>query len=291
MKPSAEQQPEPSYLLLIDGDPIPYIIGWKFKDVLSDDALPEVAGALQVWMKDLLTITGDPIYGIMIGNDNPDYFRQYLYKYQPYKGQRVKTDWIAFWEPRIRKLMLEQYPCVCSPAHLETDDLLVIMGEEAHRNGYTPVYASPDKDLRQVAGLHLDFRLLGSDNFKGLESVSETEARWNMWMQVLTGDQTDNVAGVPGIGTVKATAILTPDSSFEWPSKVLSAFCKYFGPYYGPIIYKETYHTIRLLDTAHPYAAAHRPLFRFRDDVLNLFLSGSKSVSIASYRSRRTPIL
>ena len=61
---------------------------------------------------------------------------------------------------------------------------------------------SIDKDLNQVPGWHYH-------PDKGtLSWISEWEAELTLAMQVLTGDSTDSIPGLPGVGPAKAKAIL-----------------------------------------------------------------------------------
>jgi hypothetical protein len=110
----------------------------------------------------------------------------------------------------------------------------------------THIICSPDKDLRQIPGQHYCYKT-GKQH-----QVSAEKALWNWCMQMLCGDDTDNIAGVPGMGPKKSEKLLEEGCSFEWRDIVKLAYQKYFGAYYGDIIYQETAAAITLMSPAHP---------------------------------------
>jgi 5'-3' exonuclease len=76
---------------------------------------------------------------------------------------------------------------------LEADDLVAYYG--VNNEDCKVVICSPDKDvLHQCIGKHF--------NYQKVEFVttSETDAEKFLWKQVLMGDSTDNIQGIPGVG-------------------------------------------------------------------------------------------
>lgn len=59
-----------------------------------------------------------------------------------------------------------------------------------------------DKDLRNTPGMHAKYD--GSDRLFVEEEVANT----NFWLQMLAGDSTDNIPGLPGVGARTAKALL-----------------------------------------------------------------------------------
>jgi 5'-3' exonuclease len=65
------------------------------------------------------------------------------------------------------------------------------------------VICSIDKDMDQIPGLHFNF-------VKGLlYKVTPQEGLYKFYLQLLMGDATDNIKGIPGIGPKKAAGMLS----------------------------------------------------------------------------------
>lgn len=92
-----------------------------------------------------------------------------------------------------------------SEENLEADDLLGISMSQEERG----VICSIDKDLNNIPGLHYNF------STKEKYFVTEAGALVNFYRQCLTGDTTDTVPGVKGIGWGTAKKLI-PDSVFEY---------------------------------------------------------------------------
>ncbi|MCA1995707.1 MAG: hypothetical protein LDL56_00590 [Armatimonadetes bacterium] len=88
---------------------------------------------------------------------------------------------------------------------LEADDVIGILA--THRDvlgDYRRVIASIDKDLRGIPGLVYNWR----KRDEGVVEVTAAKANGMFLMQTLTGDPVDGYPGLPGVGPVKARAIL-----------------------------------------------------------------------------------
>ena len=85
---------------------------------------------------------------------------------------------------------------------MEADDLVSIWAYEAmeYEREYTIV--GIDKDLLQIPGTHYNF------SKKITTEVSADEADLKLMLQCLTGDTSDNIPGIKGIGPKKAEKIL-----------------------------------------------------------------------------------
>ena len=95
----------------------------------------------------------------------------------------------------------------------EADDLL---GIEQTSN---TIIASIDKDLDMIPGKHYNF-------VKDLHyEVSNAEGKHKFWCQMLTGDNTDNIPGIRGIGPAKAKRILAGcNTDKEYKVATLAAY-------------------------------------------------------------------
>lgn len=98
---------------------------------------------------------------------------------------------------------------VCQHPRLEADDLLGLMAT----NGLTenPIICTIDKDLLQIPGWHFNF---GHHHYEGDDFpryIDEATASKNLFLQLLTGDSTDAIVGIKGMGPVGAKKELQED--------------------------------------------------------------------------------
>lgn len=261
-----------SGILLIDGDAIPWMIGWHHREHQDTDLVKE---SVDNWFRDFMLLTGAESFIGVLANKDTACFREKSYKYQKYKGNRTeKPDWIIFWEPIIRKHLCEEYGFQIAVPGLETDDVISALGWMVWENKIDKVFiCSPDKDLKQVPGNHINYSKMGEGGNPQTIHVTAREAQKNLCMQLLTGDSTDNISGIPGIGQVKAEKILG-DEDIYWGHNVKMTYQKYFGPYYGPIIYEETSAAVTLMGSkspmSHRYEIYHPYLIKYAQSVREL---------------------
>ena len=141
-------------------------------------------------------------------SDSPT-FRHKLAKTKPYKGNR-KKDHRPTYEEKIKAYMKEKYDCYTGVDE-EADDLLGINATKYGPHG--AVIISLDKDLDQIPGLKYNW--LHNVHY----DVTPEQAMYNFHMQLLIGDNTDNIPGLPGIGKGKAAKALhgmeTPEEQIQ----------------------------------------------------------------------------
>ena len=227
---------------LIDADSIIYIVGWYFKDA-TIDSTKQVETACDGMVSRILKSTNATSYlGSFSGTDN---FRKGLYKFAPYKGTRkAKDEWVLLWEPVIKAHLRENWGFLI-PFGVEADDVMSSVHEQLTTEC---VICSPDKDLQQLPGLHFNYKKMKD----GIKHVDADTATYNFWLSMLTGDTVDNIKGIIGLGPVKSKVILVGKSAKEMEETVQEQYIKYFGEYYGPIIYNETLIALLLLCKKHP---------------------------------------
>lgn len=131
-----------------------------------------------------------------------------------YKKNRVKADWQYF--DYIKHNIIPNNFNTLVVDGVEADDVVA---------SYTYKYKDviimhDDKDLLQIPGVHI-FR-------NNHMIVSETEAAVYLWEQVLMGDSTDNISGVPGIGKVNAKKLLKDASIVNMFDIVINEYIKKF---------------------------------------------------------------
>ena len=84
----------------------------------------------------------------------------------------------------------------------EADDVVSIWAQEAMDAGVHYVIAHIDKDIDMVEGWHYNFTK------ETLYYIDSNEGWYKMCIQMLTGDSTDNIRGLVGIGPKKAAKLL-----------------------------------------------------------------------------------
>ena len=132
-------------------------------------------------------------------------FRHAIAVTRPYKGNRKKAHRPTY-ETEIRKYIRENYITVVAHNE-EADDLLAI--EQTRLGAENSIIMSLDKDLDQVPGLKYNWVHDVGYN------ITKDKAHYNFCMQLLTGDSTDNIPGLPKVGPAKAAAMLHGLESYE----------------------------------------------------------------------------
>lgn len=125
-------------------------------------------------------------------------FRNEIATTKPYKGNRDRSHRPSY-EQEIREFIKSNWDTT-EAVNEEADDLMGIA-----QTKYGPedsVIISLDKDLDQIPGLKYNFM------HDVRYCISPEEAKYNFYTQLLTGDATDNITGLPGIGLGKAKKAL-----------------------------------------------------------------------------------
>lgn len=130
----------------------------------------------------------------------PTNFREGIAVSKPYKGNR-DPDHKPQHGPAIKEYLVDRYGAVFTEGE-EADDMVAYSHYAMYMRGELSVLASTDKDLDMIPGLHYNF--IKKESYY----VEDDEAYYNFWMQMLTGDATDNIPGLPGIGKIKASRML-----------------------------------------------------------------------------------
>ncbi len=167
--------------------------------------LEESWANLQKDLKNLLeTIYCDEYLMAVKGPGN---YRNLMYPEYKLNRHADPTKQNAF-VPVLRKLAVAEDLAIEADGR-EADDLIRIWVEEARKAGDDYIICSIDKDLKCIPGRHWLMHK------KEMIVVSEEDAMRHYYEQLLKGDPTDNIPGVPRVGEVKATKILEPYSTEE----------------------------------------------------------------------------
>jgi len=202
---------------LIDGDIILYSTAFSCE---QEQDWKEVQKKIHNVISELVEQTGSKLYiGFLQGVNN---FRtQVDASGTPYKGNRKSEK--PFWFYNIKNYLQEVYNFKLVDG-METDDALSIL---QHRITHVPtIICSVDKDLIQVPGNHYNLKN------KELSLVTPVIALHTLSMQILTGDATDNIKGLHGIGPVKAEKILEGVSPNMYLTTVFNAYQNWYDKKY-----------------------------------------------------------
>ena len=130
------------------------------------------------------------IIPFLTGTNN---FRVDVATIQPYKGNRKAARPLHY--QALRDYFIDKCGAIVTDGH-EADDALGMCQRP------DTVICSTDKDLNMIPGLHYNW------THDKLYSVSGIEGLRNFYIQLLTGDTTDNIRGIEGVGPVKAAKAL-----------------------------------------------------------------------------------
>ena len=134
----------------------------------------------------------------LTGSNN---FRYELAQITPYKAGR--PDKPAHYQT-VRDYILDVWNGIVIE-DWEADDEVSIRCRQLTADGRTPILATIDKDLDQVPCAHYDYRR------HVFYDIDERYADLFFWQQVLSGDSTDTIQGIPKIGSGKAGKMIA-----EW---------------------------------------------------------------------------
>ena len=160
-----------------------------------------------------------------------------------YKIKRKSNKWVG----KLRRKLIELDFALYSD-EWEADDLIHDKAMEIGDPHF--IVLSTDKDLLQIPGLHFNYyrpRLLDENGdpltdengyrlpspCKGLEVVTHKEAEYKVYYQCLTGDASDDIRGLFGVGAKKAAAML------EGAEDLREAAIRAFGDHYEWMVSKK----------------------------------------------------
>jgi len=164
-------------------------------------------------------------------------FRYTAAETKPYKGNRKHGNKPIIF-PAIKEYLRQEWNFISVP-ELEADDLVSVY----HTDPFgTTVICSPDKDvIYQNRGIHY--------NYGKAESivVDEVESITFLWKQMLMGDSTDGIQGIPKVGPKTADTWLQNVGREDMPTFVLNKYIEKFGMQEGIYKFTETFKLVYIL--------------------------------------------
>jgi 5'-3' exonuclease len=164
------------------------------------------------------TFTTDYIMAVKgIGNYRSDLYPEY--KMNRHADPKKQNHFV----PVLRKLAVHHGLAI--EAHgREADDLIRIWAEECKAAGIDYIVCSIDKDLKCISGNHY---LIHKNQ---MITMTEDASLRFYYEQLLKGDPTDNIPGIPRVGDVKAAKFLAEcNTESEFQEAVINAYKVAYG--------------------------------------------------------------
>jgi 5'-3' exonuclease len=148
-------------------------------------------------------------------------YRHFIYP--SYKLQRTEGNELARFVPAIRRLAVMHGYAIQADGR-EADDYLRIWARECREADVDYILCTIDKDLKCIPGRYFNMKK------ETLEDIDEFAAKQFYYAQILSGDTTDNIPGIPGIGEKKAIKLLNGSKTDEeFQEAVVGAYISYYG--------------------------------------------------------------
>ena len=194
-----------------------YRCGFAAKD---DEPISHHLQTVKQAVENILAVFPDaPSYRFFItGKHN---FREHLATILPYKGNRLDQRRPLYYK-EIREFMVDRYGAEVIDG-MEADDALGMTQWAA--NDKSTCIVSIDKDLDMIPGWHYNFVK------KRPYWVTLNDANVSLFRQMITGDRTDNIPGITGLGEVKAQKIVDECGGdlVRLKNTVLDLYTKQYG--------------------------------------------------------------
>lgn len=200
-------------IALVDADSAAYQAAWKQTDM--DEAVKKFNHLINA---DWITPVWADKWEVYIGGDN-----NFRYELCPaYKANRKEIPKDAkLFRPLLKRLADDG---IAIPSHgMEADDMVRIRSHECMSDDIAFTVVHIDKDLDCIPGAHYNPRK--EEHYE----VSEDAADLHYWTQMLKGDMTDNLPGLPKVGPVKALKMLDGIPMGRRKARVLAAYRGHYG--------------------------------------------------------------
>tara|TARA_B100002049_G_scaffold236855_1_gene224891 strand:- start:4115 stop:4912 length:798 start_codon:yes stop_codon:yes gene_type:complete len=223
---------------LIDGDIFAYEFG-NAKGTSGEQPLPWpfIVSRLDARIANIFSAVGAESSQIYLsGRSN---FRVDVATIKPYKGHRPQEK--PHWWEKIRDFLVYHRGAIVIDG-MEADDILGI--EQVNDIYYdmdhpyrSTVICSRDKDLHMIPGWHYTWGA-GKQEEQPLWWQNELDAIRFFYTQLLTGDSTDNIPGLYGVGKSSSLVkyISTCSTELEMYAHVREQYEKRFGSYWNQFL-------------------------------------------------------
>lgn len=199
-------------VLAVDGD----ILAYRTAAVCEDHFEGACDTILDTTLEGIATNSG--ISKMRIYLSGADNFRYKVAMTKPYKGNRA-----SFQRPKFlnhcKRYLRENYSAINCHGYEADDGVatdMVINGA---------IHCGIDKDLYQVPGLHFNYVWAAEGTRDPWVDVSAEQSIITLYRQILMGDASDNIPGLPRVGAKTAEKIITdfstaPNDALEYYREV-----------------------------------------------------------------------
>lgn len=198
----------------------------SFEEVYEPEPIENVLHSLKLMLENGIFEHFDSITGYQIFLTGKDNYRNDIGTIQKYKGNRDKSR-RPHWLPTCREYLIEQWGAKVVEGEEADDAMGYSQDKNLNMSEAETVICSTDKDLRCVPGWHFNWTTNKKD------FVSEIDADRNFYCQLITGDSTDNILGLFGVGQ-KSTIlknIRACENEEDMIELVAEQYVKRFGNY------------------------------------------------------------
>lgn len=202
-----------NHLLILDGHAL------AFNSWFRNDPPDAVSGFFEMLEEAIENY--NPTYLISTFDPAPPTFRHKLYP--EYKANRPPVP-EGFLEDcqRVRAILKREQITSCTVEGYEADDVIATLATKATNSGFFTTIVTSDLDLLQLVNNLTEVEIFSQYRSARLFDIKGVHKRFNGLepknipdYKALVGDKSDNLPGVPGIGDVSATAILSQAPSLE----------------------------------------------------------------------------
>ncbi|MBI5521016.1 MAG: DNA polymerase I [Desulfarculus sp.] len=209
--------PKPPVLYLLDASSYIHRAFHAIRNLSTSQGVP--TGAVFGFTQMLLKVMKDaqPQYLAVVYDAKGPTFRHHLYP--AYKANRPPLDpALKTQMPLVRQLVTALNLPAVEMEGLEADDLMATLAARAVAKGFEVVLVSGDKDLFQLVSPRVRLWDTMKEITLGPAEVKEklgVEPGQVVDYMALTGDSTDNVPGVPGVGPKTAASLIAEHGGLD----------------------------------------------------------------------------
>lgn len=183
-------------VLAVDGDTLAY----RTAAVCETHFEGACEAILDSALKRISTLSGVSLMRIYLSGENN--FRYSVGVTKPYKGNRATMVHPQFLG-HCKNYLETKYKAIRVHGYEADDGIATDMVV----NG--AIHCGVDKDILQIPGDHFNYVKADEDISKAWISIDEEDATVLLYRQILMGDTSDNVPGLPGVGEKKAESFVT----------------------------------------------------------------------------------